>query len=111
MKTKHVKDPERSAVIEPGDGFEISETPVVIPGGASIDLYTEKSYTVPELAALINKSVTVTRRYIVAGRFPNNYKDGPFQSSKLRIPERDVAAYMTAVIEAEPEPATDNDAE
>jgi len=111
MKNKSIK-------IEPGDGF-IPEKPVfvaetdpaetiIIPESFKLDrpdpasIYDERSLTVPELAERLNKSVTVIRRYIADGRFPNAYKDGPYKSSKIRVPKRDVDNYIKTVLISNP---------
>lgn len=115
MNDKQMDLTTRKVVAEPGDGFERqpADMGAAVHAATSdaVALYHEKSYTIPELAELINKSVTVVRRYISAGRFPNHYKDGPFESSKIRIPQRDVDAYMAERVQSQPAAVTTDGAE
>lgn len=104
MKNKQIE-------FEPGDGFELlpddgSGERVAIPVGDinPTAIYDELSFTIPELADKINKSVTIVRRYIANGLFPNAYKDGPYESSKFRIPQRDVDRYIQSVVNSKQTP-------
>ncbi len=97
---------------EPGDGFDslpefdpaIERTGIAESKPVAVAIYNEPSFTIPELADKINKSVTIVRRYIANGLFPNAYKDGPYESSKFRIPQRDVDRYIQSVVNSNPTP-------
>lgn len=94
---------EKRIEMQPGDGFELAQqwiTDTTRETNEAIAVYNEQSFTIPELAAELGKSVTVIRRYIAAGLFPNAYKDGPFTSSKYRVPKRDIDSYKAAMIQS-----------